>query len=72
VDRKQAHLRRFPIARPEKPQLLGISVKTASGAVWDCTADDRRFLVATPTMALKNSGPEPYTVILNWQAGLKE
>jgi Tol biopolymer transport system component len=35
---------------------------------WDCTADGKRFLVMVP----KNGGPEPYTVVLNWQAGLKK
>jgi eukaryotic-like serine/threonine-protein kinase len=58
-----------PEFRPGKPQPLGFS---AGDATWDCTADGRRFLVATPKTAAKNSGPEPYTVILNWQASLKK
>jgi hypothetical protein len=36
--------------------------------LWDSTADGKRFLVATPVMGK----PEPYTVVLNWQAGLKK
>ncbi len=34
---------------------------------WDSTADGRRFL----TLA-NQSGPQLYTVVLNWQAGLKK
>ena len=56
-----------PEFKPGKPQPLGFS---AGDATWDCTADGRRFLVAAPKMAPKSKGPEPYTVILNWQAGL--
>src|SRR6266404_571611 len=58
-----------PEFKPGKPQPLGFS---AGDATWDCTADGRRFLVAAPKMAPKSKGPEPYTVILNWQAGLKK
>jgi eukaryotic-like serine/threonine-protein kinase len=61
-----------PEFKPGKPQPLGLSVGTASGTVWDCTADGRRFLVAARTTAAQSNGPEPYTVILNWQAGLKK
>src|SRR6267154_4692855 len=53
-----------PEFKPGKPQPLGFS---AGDATWDCTADGRRFLVAAPKMAPKSKGPEPYTVILNWQ-----
>jgi hypothetical protein len=35
--------------------------------VWDSAADGRRFLM----LATKN-GSQPYTVVLNWQAGLKK
>jgi serine/threonine protein kinase len=56
-----------PEFRPGKPQPLGFSVAGA-GSAWDCTAGGRRFLVAAP----KSNRPEPYTVILNWQAGLKK
>jgi len=54
-----------PEFRPGKPMPLGFAA--ANGAPWDCTADGRRFLVAVP----KSKGPESYTMILSWQAGLK-
>jgi eukaryotic-like serine/threonine-protein kinase len=57
-----------PEFRPGKPQPLGFLV----GLEWDCTADGRRFLVAVPKTTGKGDRPEPYTVILNWQAGLKK
>ncbi len=57
-----------PEFRPGKPQRLGF----LAGTEWDCTADGRRFLVAVPKTVTKNSGPEPYTVILNWQTALKK
>jgi hypothetical protein len=53
-----------PEFRPGKPRPLGFAA--AYSTAWDCTADGRRFLVAVP----KSKGPEPYTVILNWQTGL--
>ena len=58
-----------PEFRPGKPQLLGFS---AGDATWDCTADGRRFLVAVPKTTGKGDRPEPYTVILNWQASLNK
>ena len=59
-----------PKFRPGKPQSLGFvgGTGTSSGLLWDSTADGRRFLVAAP----KSNRPEPYTVILNWQSGLKK
>ena len=57
-----------PEFRPGKPQPLGF----LAGTEWDCTADGRRFLVAVPKTTGKGDRPEPYTVILNWQAGLKQ
>jgi eukaryotic-like serine/threonine-protein kinase len=54
--------------RPGRPQPLGF----LAGTEWDCTADGRRFLVAVPKTTGKGDRPEPYTVILNWQAGLKK
>jgi eukaryotic-like serine/threonine-protein kinase len=61
-----------PEFKPGKPQPLGFAAGNASGNLWDCTADGRRFLVAAPKTAPKNNGPESYTVILNWQAALKK
>jgi len=57
-----------PEFRPGEPQPLGFSADPPSEAEWDNTADGRRFLVAAP----KSSKSEPYTVILNWQAGMKK
>src|SRR5580704_2544240 len=59
-----------PEFRPGKPQPLGFSTErgSSSGTFWENTPDGQRFLVA----ASKNNRPEPYTVILNWQAGLKK
>jgi serine/threonine protein kinase len=59
-----------PEFRPGKPQPLGFATErgTSSGTFWENTADGRRFLVA----ASKNNKPEPYTVVLNWQAALKK
>jgi hypothetical protein len=33
---------------------------------WDCTADGRLFFGAAV-----EGGPEPYTVVLNWQAAFR-
>ncbi len=61
-----------PEFKPGKPQPLGFATgaRSATGIGWDFTADGRRFLVATPKTVPRSNGPEPYTVILNWQAGL--
>jgi eukaryotic-like serine/threonine-protein kinase len=63
-----------PEFKAGKPQLLGFAAggRNTTGFMWDCTVDGRRFLVAVPKTVAKNRGPEPYTVILNWQAGLKK
>ncbi len=62
-----------PEFRPGKPQPLGFTVGTAVDNVWwNCAADGRRFLVSSPKTLLKSNKPEPYTVILNWQAGLQK
>jgi Tol biopolymer transport system component len=59
-----------PEFSPGKPQPLGFATErgNSSGTFWDNAADGRRFLVS----ASKNNRPEPYTVVLNWQAGLKK
>jgi eukaryotic-like serine/threonine-protein kinase len=41
----------------------------AIGSKWDVTADGQRFLIAAPAAA---SATTPFTVVLNWQAGLKK
>jgi hypothetical protein len=53
----------IPVFRAGNPQPLGV----LTFGSWDSAADGRRFL----TLATK-SGPQPYTVVLNWQAGLKK
>ncbi len=55
-----------PVFRAGKPQPLGLALP--QGAKWDAAADGKRFLVA----AAKESKPEPYTVVLNWQSSLKK
>jgi Tol biopolymer transport system component len=52
-----------PALRAGKPQALGV----LTFGPWDSTADGTRFLRVATT-----SGPPPYTVVLNWQAGLKK
>ena len=37
--------------------------------VWDATADGKRFLFAAQ---LEQSAPAPFTMVLNWQSGLKK
>ena len=56
-----------PVFRAGKPQPLGLAIPLR--AAWDSTADGKRFLVAVPKTS---TGPESYTVILNWQTGLKK
>ena len=36
---------------------------------WDVTADGTRFLVAVP---VEQTDQAPFTVVLNWQEGLKK
>jgi serine/threonine protein kinase/Tol biopolymer transport system component len=54
-----------PEFKPGKPQPLGVppffSPRTP-------TADGQRFLMPVP----QSNKPEPYTVVMNWQAGLKK
>jgi serine/threonine protein kinase/Tol biopolymer transport system component len=63
-----------PKFKPGKPQPLGFTPPTSStaGYLWDATADGHRFLVAAPKTVPTSNAGEPYTVILNWQASLKE
>jgi len=55
-----------PVFRAGKPRPLGLVIPRGAG--WDATGEGKRFLVAAP----KSGKPEPYTVVLNWQAGLKK
>jgi Tol biopolymer transport system component len=53
----------MPAFRAGNPRSLGL----LPSARWDSDANGKRFL------SLANqSGPQPYTVVLNWQAGLKK
>jgi serine/threonine protein kinase/Tol biopolymer transport system component len=49
--------------RAGKPQSLG----TFASGGWDSAPDGNRFITAVSA-----SGPQPVTVVLNWQAGLKK
>jgi hypothetical protein len=42
---------------------------TGSGSQWDVAPDGKRFLIA---VLATQSGPMPFTVVLNWQAGLNK
>ena len=62
-----------PVFRAGNPRSLGISTFTFGrmnfefGSRWDSAADGKRFLVQAT-----KSGPQPYNVVLNWQASLKK
>jgi len=55
-----------PAFRAGEPRPLGLVVPQAPD--WDSTPDGKRFLVLTYNLHKS----EPYTVVLNWQAGLKQ
>jgi len=59
-----------PTFRAGKPRPLGVVVPPGIGLAltWDSTTDGKRFLVVLPD----KGKTEPYTVLLNWQAGLKK
>jgi len=61
----------MPVFRPGKPQALSPMAMLRGGVVysagpWDAAADGKRFLAPAP-----RSGPEPFTVVLNWTSLLK-
>ena len=41
----------------------------AASRYWDVTSDGRRFVIPVP---VGQNSAAPYTVVLNWQAGLKK
>jgi Tol biopolymer transport system component len=45
------------------------SALSPEGWSWDLTSDGKRFLFLAPT---EQTGQAPFTVVLNWQAGLKK
>jgi Tol biopolymer transport system component len=52
------------------PAVLFQSPRASNNAVvWDATSDGKRFLFAAQ---LEQSTPAPYTMVLNWQTGLKK
>jgi WD40 repeat protein len=53
-----------PAFRAEKPEPLGILPLVNA---WDSSFDAKRFVVS-----VTKSGPQPYTVVLDWQAALKK
>jgi eukaryotic-like serine/threonine-protein kinase len=47
--------------------------KVSSGLVyWDVTSDGKRFLMPSPSNSPSPNAGAPFTVVLNWQAGLKK
>ena len=60
-----------PAFRAGNPQALGdfafSSVTAVAGSQWDSAADGRRFLGRGTA-----NGTQPFTVMMNWQAGLKK
>lgn len=62
-----------PVFRPGTPRSLGTVGPVPrewpnSEARWDSAADGKRFLALAPVVGK----PEPFTVVLNWQSGLKK
>jgi Tol biopolymer transport system component len=55
-----------PAFRAKEPRPLGLVIPPESN--WDSAPDGKRFLVTV----FSTGKPEPYTVVLNWQAGLKQ
>jgi len=52
------------------PSLLFLAPRASNnGVVWDATSDGKRFLFAAQ---LEQSAPSPFTMVLNWQTGLKK
>jgi len=61
-----------PVFRVGVPKVLFQApplVSYLSFSQWDVTADGKRFLLPAPTA---QSAQVPFTVVLNWQAGLKK
>lgn len=62
-----AEIATTPVFRPGKPRALGAAQLASYPSAWDSSADGKRFL----TM-VGESGPKPFTVVLNWQTALKK
>ena len=55
-----------PVFRAGEPRQLALKTEGDRGRTWD-SSDGKRFILLED-----NSKPEPYTVVLNWQSGLKK
>jgi Tol biopolymer transport system component len=58
-----------PVFQAGTPKLLFQAPQQASTTVGDYTVDGKRFLFLAP---VEQTGQAPFTVVLNWQAGLKK
>jgi len=62
-----------PAFRVAPPRPVGAAIPVPSwwpgdfGSAWDSSADGKHFVAPAPL----TGKPEPYTMVLNWQAGLK-
>jgi Tol biopolymer transport system component len=56
-----------PVFRAGAPRPLAPKTETDKGLLWSSSGDGKRFM-----LLVDKSKPEPYTVVLNWQAGLKK
>ena len=58
-----------PAFRAGTPAALFESPQASNGVIWDATSDGKRFLFAAQ---LEQNAPAPFTMVLNWQTGLKK
>jgi Tol biopolymer transport system component len=59
-----------PVFRAGTPVPLFMALRaTNNGILWDATEDGKRFLFAA---AVEQNTPSTFTMVLNWQAGLKK
>ena len=58
-----------PAFRAGTPAALFQSPQASNGVIWDATSDGKRFLFAAQ---LEQNAPAPFTMVLNWQTGLKK
>jgi hypothetical protein len=58
-----------PVFQAGTPKLLFQAPQQPSFTVGDYTVDGKRFLFLAPA---EQTGQAPFTVVLNWQSGLKK
>jgi len=58
-----------PVFQAVTPKLLFQAPPQPGVTVGDYTVDGKRFLFLAP---VEQTGQAPFTVVLNWQAGLKK